>query len=286
MLAILLSILTASSFSLLFKLYSKLGLNTFQAIVVNYLTAALVGMISIGQVPFNLSALQQPWFPFAAFLGTFFFINFNQIAISTAMAGVSATTVAAKMSLVIPTFAAIWLYNESLGFYKIIGILLALVSVVLTVRQSKSETKTEGSMLLPLTIFFIAGALDTVFGYNQRHFLNASNFEAFTITVFFCAFVAGAITTLVRLLMGNLVLDGKSLLGGIAIGIPNYYSVYFLVQALSIPGYGLSVIFPIVNIGIVAFSAVSAFLLFREKLSWVNWLGIGLALVAIYLLGR
>lgn len=286
MIAIVLSILTASSFSLLFKLYSRMGLDTFQAIVVNYLTAAVVGMISIGQFPIQTETLHQPWFPFAAFLGTFFFINFNQIAISTAKAGISATTVAAKMSLVIPTFAAIWLYNEPLGVLKIAGILIALVSVVLTVKQAKTEEKTEGSLLLPLLIFIIAGALDTVFGYNQRHYLNSENFEQFTITVFFCAFLAGLVSTTFRLVTGSLKLHTKSLVGGIAIGIPNYYSVYFLVQALSIPGYGLSVIFPIVNIGIVAFSAVAAFVLFKEKLSLINWLGIGLALVAIYLLGR
>jgi len=286
MLAIALSILTASSFSLLFKLYAKWGLNTFQAIVVNYFTAAVVGMISIGQIPFGFSTFQQAWFPFAAFLGTFFFINFNQIAVSTARAGVSATTVAAKMSLVIPTFAAIWLYNEGLGLLKTTGILLALISVLFTVWQNKSTEHQKASVVLPLTIFFVAGILDTVFGYNQRYFLNEKNVEAFAITVFFCAFAAGAITSLVRLVMGTMVLDPKSLFGGVAIGIPNYYSVYFLVQALSLPNYGQSVIIPVINIGIVTFSAICALIIFKEKLSYINWLGIVLALLAIYLLGQ
>ena len=36
--------------------------------------------------------------------------------------------------------------------------------------------------------------------------------------------------------------------------------------------------------GIVLFSAVAAWLLFKEKLSFLNWVGIGLAMAAIALI--
>ena len=42
-----------------------------------------------------------------------------------------------------------------------------------------------------------------------------------------------------------------------------------------------SVILPVNNMGIVLFSALVAFILFKEKLSWLNWTGILVALIAI-----
>ena len=45
-----------------------------------------------------------------------------------------------------------------------------------------------------------------------------------------------------------------------------------------------SAIIPINNMGIVLFSALAAWLLFKEKLSVTNWLGILLSAVAIALI--
>ena len=39
---------------------------------------------------------------------------------------------------------------------------------------------------------------------------------------------------------------------------------------------------PVNNMGIVLFSTLVAWLLFKEALSKINWLGIALAMVAIY----
>jgi uncharacterized membrane protein len=45
-----------------------------------------------------------------------------------------------------------------------------------------------------------------------------------------------------------------------------------------------SAIIPVNNMGIVLFSSIMAWLLFREKLSVINWLGIFLSLGAIALI--
>ncbi len=287
MVEILMSILTASSFGLLFKYFEKKKLDSFQAILVNYITAAVVGIITIGKIPFTAETIHQPWFPYAAGLGAVFFYSFYLIAVSISQAGISATMVAAKMSLVIPTFAGIWLYSEGLGWMKIAGIMLALGSLVFTLSKPKGEgEEVKGQLLMPIIIFIVAGLQDTVFGFTQRNYLNDANFEEFTIAVFLCAFVSGLLVTAVKVAQKQISFHGPSVLGGIALGIPNYFSVYFLVQALSLPGMGTSVIFPVMNIGIVAFSAIAALLLFKEKLYTQNWFGVLLALLAIGMISR
>jgi uncharacterized membrane protein len=45
-----------------------------------------------------------------------------------------------------------------------------------------------------------------------------------------------------------------------------------------------SAIIPINNMGIVLFSAVMAWMIFKERLSIINWVGIALALGAIALI--
>ena len=68
------------------------------------------------------------------------------------------------------------------------------------------------------------------------------------------------------------------------LGVPNYFSLLFLMEALRLPGWRSSVIFPVNNMGIVVLTAVCAALLFREELSQKNFIGILLAVAAISLL--
>ena len=74
------------------------------------------------------------------------------------------------------------------------------------------------------------------------------------------------------------------LLTGILIGIPNYFSIWFLLEVLKQHPGNSSAIIPIVNMGIVLFSSVMAWLIFKEILSVKNWVGILLSLAAISLI--
>jgi uncharacterized membrane protein len=66
--------------------------------------------------------------------------------------------------------------------------------------------------------------------------------------------------------------------------VPNYFSIWCLVHVLKQYQGNSSAIIPINNMGIVLFSAVAAWVLFKEQLTTINWLGIVLALGAIALI--
>ena len=73
----------------------------------------------------------------------------------------------------------------------------------------------------------------------------------------------------------------KNVFWGIGLGVPNFLTVYYFFRSLESGIMESSQIYPILNMGVIVLSALSGFLLFREKLSIRNWLGICISLLAI-----
>ena len=48
--------------------------------------------------------------------------------------------------------------------------------------------------------------------------------------------------------------------------------------------YDNVVMFPVYNIGVVSLSALTGWLLFKEKLNWKNYLGLVIAIIAVLLI--
>jgi uncharacterized membrane protein len=76
----------------------------------------------------------------------------------------------------------------------------------------------------------------------------------------------------------------KNILGGIIFGIPNFSSLIFFFNALESSGFTASQVFPVVSMGVVVVSALVGLTLFKEKLSTMNWIGLGFAVLSIYLI--
>jgi multidrug transporter EmrE-like cation transporter len=74
---------------------------------------------------------------------------------------------------------------------------------------------------------------------------------------------------------------GKNALWGIAVGVPNYLTLYFFFRALESGFFESSQAYPILNMGVIVISAVVGWLMFKEKLSLLNWLGILISILAI-----
>ena len=78
-------------------------------------------------------------------------------------------------------------------------------------------------------------------------------------------------------------MNGKNIVGGIALGVPNYFSMYFLIKALQNKNLESATVFTLINIGVILLSTVFGILLFKEKLLKQNYFGIALAIIAVIL---
>jgi drug/metabolite transporter (DMT)-like permease len=267
----------------------KLRLNNQQVIVFNYFTCVITGSLVNDSFPINQQTIQLPWFPWACGMGAIFIALFNLIGFTAQKNGVAVASVANKLSLVVPFIFSLYLYNEAAGVLKIVGIVLALTAVALTCyAPSKQRSGNRDArillVLMPILLFIGSGLLDTMIKYVEHTFLNADNKDEYLITAFAGAAFIGLILLIVQSIKSGKLPSGKAAIAGIALGIPNYFSIWCLLQVLKQYPENSSAIIPVNNMGVVLFSTVVAFLLFREKLLTVNWLGIILALVSIALI--
>lgn len=285
MIFLLLSILSSSVIFVIFKLYNKYGVNTLQAIIVNYFIAFSVGL-AIDDQPLDLVRIPgELWFPGTLVLGCLFISVFYLAAVTTQRSGLSVVSVATKMSVAIPVLFGIFLYSESTGILKIIGIVLALIAVYLTsIKKSDGIAIKKKNLIYPLLVFFGSGIIDATIKYLETTYVAEVDVALFSATIFAIAGCIGISILIIQAVKGTLKITFRNILGGIALGIPNFFSIYFLVMALRSGGYDSSTIFPINNVAIVMLSTFLGILLFGEKIIPKNWIGITLAVISIILI--
>lgn len=283
MLDLALSVLCSSLIFVVFKLFDTYKIQTLYAIISNYVIACLTGLffyeksVDLDQIP------SKPWFWGTILLGVLFILIFNIMAKTAQKVGVSVASVATKMSLVVPVIFGVLVYQEKLSLLKVLGIILALAAVYFTSIKQKSIAVSKRDLILPVLVFLGSGIIDTCINYFRETQLNTEEFPIFSATVFAAAASTGLFFILYRSFKTPLKLNFKNVLGGIALGIPNYFSIFFLLRALENENWNSSSIFTINNVAIVMFSTLSGILLFKEKMSLKNWGGILLAIASILL---
>ena len=285
MIYLLLSILSSTVIFVVFRLYKKYGVNTLQAIIVNYFIACIVGFFGyIESVDDLVRIPSESWFLGTVFLGAMFITVFNLAAITTQRSGLSVVSVATKMSVAIPVLFGIFIYNESLGFLKVTGIILALAAVYLSsIKTKKGISIKKENLIFPLLVFVGSGIIDTTINYLENFYVSETDVGLFSSSIFGIAGIIGTTILIGQAVLGKLKITWKNIAGGIALGIPNYFSIYFLVMALRSPGFENSVIFTLNHVGIVLASTILGIVLFKEVLLKKNWIGIALAVISIIL---
>ncbi len=281
---LLLSILCSSIIFVVFKLYAIHGVQTGYAIIVNYLTACLVGFL-LYDAPIGLPEItSKSWFPGTLFLGVLFIVIFNLMARTSQELGVSVASVATKMSLVVPVILGIVIYGEKLGGLKVIGVFLALGAVFFTSIKETPKALRRATLWLPGLVFLGSGIIDASIKYLQEYYVSTSEFPLLSATIFATAACSGLIFIGVRWRKAPLKVNYRNLLGGIALGVPNFFSIYYLLRALQNDFLNSASIFTINNVAIVMLTTLLGILLFKERISLQNWAGIALAVISIVLI--
>jgi len=284
MLYLILSIICSVLIALIFRALNRFEIKLFPIIVFNYLTATMLG-IFLNENNFNLNNIvENSWFEIAILIGFLLIAGFYLIGYSTQKVGIAITTISNKMSVVLPMFFSILFYSESLNFMKILGIILALISLFLTIYHKKENNFDSKLIFLPILLFFAIGFIDTSIKIAQAEFLNENNIPLFTATSFGLAGLIGIILSFFNKLKIKDFLNLKTFIAGILLGAANFGSMYFSIYALNHSGLDSSIVFGINNIGIIIISIFLAVIFFKEKLKPINWIGFILSLVSILIL--
>ena len=284
MIYLLFSIISSSLIYTVFKLLGKFNINTLYAIVINYYTAFFAGYLLLERDFKVTDWLQQSFFLSALLLGVLFISVFKLMAETTRISGLSAVSVASKMSLAIPVVFVIIYYQESLNFLKVIGIITALIAVYFSaLKSNKLKNIRLKTLLFPLGVFFGSGIIETLIKFVEEHQVANSDVALFSMSIFFFAAVIGSIAGTIQYKRKAIPFKKKDFLGGIALGIPNYFSVYFFV--LSLRSFkDASMVFIVNNVSIVLLSTLIGIIFFKEKLIRKNWWGILLAIISLILI--
>jgi drug/metabolite transporter (DMT)-like permease len=263
-----------------FKVLHLLKMDALQVITVNYLVAVAYGF-SVWQEPFSLTIwTSKPWFEISIIIGVFFILTYFLFARSSEKAGLAITAVASKMSVVLPVMAGFLIFGDRVSVQKVTGVLLTLAAFYLIFLPKKGLKIDYRFVLLPLLLLLGNGMNDVLVKYSEYFYLNQDE-GLFLSFIFFVALIIGLVALFFKQFIKGRFITLKNLTGGIILGSLNYWGAYFFLIAME--KYQASFLFPVVNVGIVGLSAIVSYLIFKEKLNKMNWVGILIAIIAIIL---
>lgn len=284
MIYLLLSILSSSVIFITFKITERFKTDLIKLITVNYLVAAILGFSFNRHAISILNILTSNWLPFALLIGFSFILMFFLIGYSTRLSGVAVTSIAGKLSMVIPILFSILYFSEKTTVLKISGLILATIAVVLTSYRPIDKAKNIKLIAIPIAIFLGSGITDSIVKYAQTYHVPNSLSLLFPAVVFLSALILGLIFILVKPKSLSKNISIAELVGGTILGIANFGSLYFFILALNNSKLDSSVVFGLNNICIVLFSILIGLTFFKEKFSRVNFAGVLMAVIAILIL--
>ncbi|NGF58038.1 EamA/RhaT family transporter [Parapedobacter sp. SGR-10] len=282
MLYLLLSICCSVIVSVIIKVGRAKGINTQQLVLWNYPITVLLSWVllqpdfssvQLGQLPFHF------YIPLAVLLPTMFIF----IALAIQYSGIVKTDIAQRLSLVIPLAASFLLFGESLADKSLIGVLVGLIAVAFSVSwQSSSTSSNHKAIFYPLVVFLGMGGIDILFKQvtqYSREVYFVSLFIVFTLAML----VAFGIL-LYKLYFKHEQLDRRAILWGLGMGFFNFANIFLYMKAHRLLKDNPSVVFTTMDVGGIVLGGIVGMVFFKERLSLLNKIGLGLAIFSVLLI--
>ena len=278
-----LAIFLSSLIFVLFKVFPLFKIDTFQAIVFNYISAFLCGYILYGSDLKEETWENTNWIFYVVLAALLFISLFVLMGKSAQKNGMAITSVAVKMSMAVSVLGMVFIYNEQLPFLKIIAILLAFSGVILVSFSKKSSDSKQQTWWMLLILFFGSGILDLLLNYVQKTQVDVISTALFSAFGFGLAGLIGLGILIAQIIRRKKRIEFRNVIGGVILGVPNFFSIFLLMRAYNSVTWSDSSVLAVINVAIVCISTLFGTLIFSEKISWAKGLGLCCSLLAIYL---
>lgn len=280
MIYIILSICCSVTVAVLLKTARRFGINIQQSINWNYLSALILCFISFSP-NVNILSHASPWkfyIPLSVLLPTVFIL----LAISIRYIGIVKTDIAQRLSLFIPILASYFIFNETISQLKLIGLSIGFLAIFLTLNKKTESSSEKNRWIFPLIVLFGFGIIDVLF---KQIAVNEDIPFTTSLFVIFCgAFLLSSIISLYSILIKKTALELKSFYFGIVLGIFNFGNILFYLKAHKALANNPSTVFAAMNFGVIIVGSLIGIVVFKEKISKINYIGIALALIAVIII--
>lgn len=203
----------------------------------------------------------------------------------------SYTTLINSFSTLIPTLSGALFFNEKIELVHIFGIILMIISFILSVDKSKNNDSASIKWLIYSIIAFICtGGIGVMQKIHQSSDYKGE-LNAFLVLAFVVSFVFAIILTLLFSKKENnpILQKNKSgkvnyiillviVIAGACVAVNNKLNLYLSGVMDS------AVFFPIVSGGGLVLTTISALIVFKEKLTKKQWAGIIIGIASVILL--
>lgn len=271
------AVLCSVAVSVLLKIARKHRIVLEQAIAANYVMAVTLSIFLLKpQIPADLSVL--PWGVFLA-LGVLLPSVFIIMGRAVVYAGIVKSDAAQRLSLILPIIAAVTLFGEQIVTHKMLGVILAFIALLCLLVRSDNH-QTSGSRMAAITlvgVWFGYGIIDILFKQLSK---SGSAFPVSLVIAFAMGFALMTLYIVLQRQRWQL----KSLLGGLLLGVLNFYNILFYIKAHQHFSDNPTLVFAGMNIGVIVLGTLTGAFIFREKLRNINTIGILFAIAAIIML--
>lgn len=281
MLFVLISVLCSVTVAVIIKIAREKGVNYLQLLVWNYPVALLMTYFVLKPelIAWNSSLPWGLYIPLGFLLPTIFVC----IAMSIRYGGIVKTEVAQRLSLFIPLLAAFLFMGEKIVPKNLIGIGVGLLAIVFSIGWNKQNTSNERNYwIFPLMVFVGMGIIDILF--KQIALLAGITYMSSLWIVFVLALGFALLFLGYLLFIKKQVLDVRAVAYGAVLGLFNFGNIVFYMKAHKALPENPSLVFTAMNIGVISVGALVGVLLFREKLSNYNKIGVLLAIISVLLI--
>lgn len=279
MYTLFISISCSVAVSVLLKLAYRYQIHVAQAITTNYAVAAGLCWFLLNPEPQALLQPSTSWWVLVS-LGVLLPAIFLAMAGAVRYAGIVLSDAAQRLSLFIPLIAAFTLFGEAISPSKLAGIVIGISALIcLLLRPNTANTPGErykGLMLL-LCVWLGYGSIDILF----KQLAKSGTAFSSSLLLTFCL---ASVLMLGYLVAKRTAWNQRSVVTGVLLGLLNFGNIYFYIRAHQIFSDNPTLVFSAMNIGVISAGTLIGAGLFKEKLSWVNALGVALAIAAILVL--
>lgn len=277
MIYIILSICCSVTVAILLKLAKRYQISIIQAVTVNYL-AALSLCFLFFKPDVKLVTNSAPW-PIYIALAVLLPSIFLFLAASVKNLGIVKTDIAQRLSLFIPILAAYFIFKEDFNDYKIIGLAIGFVAIILTFLRKSDHKEGKGNLLYPIMVFVGFGVIDVLF--KQIALYKELPYTTSLFTVFCLSFVVSLLIVIIMVISGKIKLQLVNVVCGLILGFFNFGNILFYMKAHQALAENPSTVFAAMNLGVIVVGTLIGVIAFKEKLSKLNYAGITLAIAAI-----